>query len=484
MSVDFVASQLFFKTVDSVLPKYRYLKLSLNNQSSSAITWQVSSSQQLQWKIPACTVFNPARSFLTHQYTIPASAGNYGWYHQNAFDYRNISFQSQSGLPIVSIENVDMHVRVLRPYRTQLSKFLTMDALGQLAPSNMPASSNILPFSRDGLLYNAGTGAGVEVASTRNYQEQQYMVIANASNTALNVNRYVPLSAIVDTFLSQDLDVVFGQDMILNALTSYLSRMVGYTNTPNNPNANLTAITSNIAFSNVYLHLACEDNIAIKNSLLNSLSNGKISLPCPYTYLTRFSQSGSTTSFNQSLTITKGYGRFLKRVCWTPVNSNEYDARFAYDFCNLNGSKVTQYLTYYNSKPSSDFPISCYNPNSNLLTYLGTAPSDIALDWRENSKYLEGSAIGSYAEYQTNWSHIDTFGMKLGESRWHSPKDSNINDGWDLHSHGELIWMVSAQTPGANINTTNIYTNGMIHYVNQLFQRQLEISPSGFNFDW
>ena len=150
--MEFTPSQLFYKTVDSLLCKYRYLKLSLNNQSSTSVQWQLSSSQLLQFKLSAATVYNLSRSYLTYSYTIPAKgAGVFAYVHTQGLDFRSVAFQSQSGLPIASVENADMHVAVLRPIRTELSKYLTMDALGQLAPCNMPQTSNILPFSRDGL---------------------------------------------------------------------------------------------------------------------------------------------------------------------------------------------------------------------------------------------------------------------------------------------------------------------------------------------
>ena len=437
--MEFTPSQLFYKSVDAVLCKYRYLKLSLNNQSSTSVQWQLSSSQLLQFKLSAATVFNLARSYLTYSYTIPAVAANYAYVHTQGLDFRTVSLQSQSGLPIASVENADMHVQVLRPIRTELSKYLTMDALGQLAPCNMAQTSNILPFSRDGL------SAGVENASTKSYQEQQYVQISSALNTALTVNRYVPLSSLVDSVFSCDVDLCFGSDMILNLMTNYLTRMYSYTTTPNNPNANNTAPNANISVNNIFLHLACEDNYSIRNSLLNSLSSGHLVLPIPYTYMTRFSQQGNSSSFNQSLTITKAFGRFLKRIVWVPCNAQEFVGNYAYDHCNLNGSKVTQYQTFLNSKPQTDQLVNCYNPNS---------------------------------------SHQDVFGMKLGKDKWKAPFDSNITDGIDLHSQGEIVYQIQAQTPALANANNNCYTNGLIHYVNQLFQRKLSIQPTGFSFDY
>lgn len=470
--------QNFYKSVESVLPKYRYNRLALNNMSSTTVQFLATSSQNLEFKIPACTVLNPARSFLTYQYTVPPlGAGQYPCVFSNALDFRTVSFRSQSGIPIVDLQEGSVHVNALRPIRTKLSDFLTMDPLGVLSPSNMLQSQNLLPFSRDGLT------AGTENASTKSYTEQQYLQIAPVANTNMVISRYVPLSCLVDTFLALDKDVVFGQDMILSLGTQYLTRMFYYTTTPNNPSANVTVVTANLNISNIYLQMAVEANTTIKNSLLNSLSNGKITIPCPYIYQTRFSQAGSSISFSQSLTISKAFGRYLKRVAWIPYAGGEY-TQHAFNHCNLNGSKVTQYQTYLNAVPQTDQMVNCYNPNSSLLTWWGSAPSDVAGDYRENKDLIAGSVLQDYSVYQTNFLHADVFGMKLGESKWNSPHDSQIFDGYDLSAQGELVWQINCQTPAIDNAGSDCKASGLIHYVNQLFQRQLSIMPSGFSWDF
>jgi hypothetical protein len=472
-----MAYQTNYKGANLICPKYRYVKFSLNNLSSTSVQWLATSSTNLEFKVPSCVVWNPSRSYITYQYSLPAVANNYGFVYMNNLDFRTVFFGSQSGLPIVDVQFSDCMVNVLRPISTRFSEFITMDPLGVLSPCNELATQNLLPYSRDGL------ATGTETNATRNFQELQHLQIGTAVNTAISVNRYVPLSALACTFLAMDKDVVFSQDMLIRLSTNYLTRMYGYTTNPQQINGNYTAPNANINVSNIFLHLASEENLTIKNSLLNALSSGSIKVHTPYTYVTRFSEAGGSSSFNQSLTITKAYGRYLKRFITIPYNAQEF-TNHAYNHANLNGSKVTQIQTLINGRPNTDQLVNCYNPNSSLLTWWVNAPSDIAMDYRENSQFLQDTAIGSYAEYQTNWHHQDCFGVKLGVQKYQSPENDLILDGYSLDQQGEAVFQISCQTPAVANNSSDVYANGLLWYVIQVFQRSLSIVPTGFSWDY
>ncbi len=120
-----------------------------------------------------------------------------------------------------------------------------------------------------------------------------------------------------------------------------------YTTSPANPNvaANFTAVSTTTNMTNVYLYLAIEENLVIRNSLLTHLSQGQLKLSIPYTYAYRFSAVGNGGgTANVSLTLTRNYGRSIKRTMLLCCNGQEY-TQYAYDHSNVNGTKINQVQT-------------------------------------------------------------------------------------------------------------------------------------------
>ena len=53
-----------FKTHNAYLPRYRYAKVVLNNISSSSVPISLSSTNLMEWKLPANTVYNLSKSYI------------------------------------------------------------------------------------------------------------------------------------------------------------------------------------------------------------------------------------------------------------------------------------------------------------------------------------------------------------------------------------------------------------------------------------
>lgn len=342
-----LAPQNQYKDVPMRVPRYRYARIPLNNLTSGTVTLQPTSSTLLEWKIPASTVHNLAKSFISYNYQWPAgTAGQYGFTFEDGCDFRSAYFGNGSGLGIVDLQYADASVNVLRPIRTKLQDFLQKDQLSQFYPSNQLAQNNLLPFSKDGLL------TGTENSATTNYLEAQHLFIANNAAQIIPIFRYFPLDSFKDTFFSVDKDLVYGTDMYIRLFTNYLQRIGGFTSTPNNPNiaANFTAINTTVNASNVYLNLAIEENLDIRNNLLTALSHGSIKMSIPYLYNYRFSIAGQSSSGNVSLTLTKNYGRAVKQILVVPFNGQEY-TQYSFDHSNVNGTKFSQIQTTMDGRP-------------------------------------------------------------------------------------------------------------------------------------
>ena len=455
------------------ISRYRYARIPLNNLSSGTVTIQPTSITLLEWKISASTVINLSKSYIAYTTQVPALAANYGVSFEHGADFRQVYWGNGSGMGIVDLQFADQYMNVVRPLGQKFQSFITKDQLDHCYPCKQLNSSNLLPFSRDGL------SAGTDVASTDSYIEQQHLFISPTANTAIQLARYMSLSDCKDTMLAQNVNTVYGTDMYLRMYTNLGQRMCYYTTTPATPNLNTTAIVANMTFSNVYLYLAVEENISIRNMLLADLAAGNIKLSIPYTYCYRFSSAGNSASANISLTLTKNYGRALKKVLFVPCNAQEF-TNFSFDHSNCNGTKINQLQTTLDGRPLTDYVLNCYNYYSSIVP-TGTAwsnPINFSDDWREAQKMLTETAIAGQPQFQTHWFYSDVWG-ELPSSTHSDINKENIQDGFDLLLSGDHVYSISASTVASQTNTSNIYTNGLILYLYCTFLRTLDIKPDG-----
>lgn len=476
--MDHLAPQNQYKDVDVRIPRYRYSRIPLNNFTSGSVVVPPTSTTLLEWKIPASSVINLSKSYITYQTSWPALAGNYGFTYEDGCDFRTIYFGNGSGLGIVDLQYADCAMNTFRPVKTRFKDFLSQDQLSQFYPCNQLATTNTLPFSRDGLLL------GTDNASTFNYLEPQHLDIAAAPNIAIPVSRYWPLGNFKGTFFECDKDVVFGTDMYCRLFTNYAQRIGGYTTSPNNINANYTPITGGgLTWNNVYLYLAIEENLDIRNSLLTALAHGSIKMTIPYLYTYRFSVSAGSATGNISLTLTKNYGRGVKGITVVPYDGGEY-TQYAYDHSNVNGTKITQIQTTMDGRPLTDYVLNCYNPNS-TINPVGTwtnPPPSFADDYREALKFTTNSCLQAYPMYQTMWLYSDLWGVpQLNEMEACSRE--NIADSFDLLHTGDHIYALSALTPTLQSALYHVGAGGgafgIINYVLVSFIRTLVIQPDG-----
>jgi hypothetical protein len=475
MAADIVQNVSNYRTLDAVLSRPRYARVSLNNLSSSSVPLGPTSTTLMEYKLPSRTCFNLSQSFMQYSWTAPAVAGQYICVFENGLDMcRSAYFGDGGGLGICDLQYADCYVNSMQPLKTEFREFVERDQQNMMYPCNQLNTSNILPFSRDGLL------TGTQNASTTSYTEQQYLTISPNANQAVTVNRYLPLSAFKDTAFGMDKNWVFGRDTYIRFQTNYLQRMFFYTTTPANPNATQTTVTLN----NIYLYLAIEENEVIRNSLLTSLTEGRIKMTIPYTYVYRFGTGQGASVTNISLTLTRQYGRKIKKICIVPYSaSGEYN-NGAYNHSNCNGAKINQYQTSIDSRPLTDYVLNCYNANSTIIPAGVTwnNPTTYSDDYRENRRFLNGSVLQNYSQYATNWFHMDAFGVTptIDKVKQSVPEE-NILDGFDL-TNGDHVYSLQANT-GAGTAAANDAYGGLILYIYCTFVRTLVILPDGIAFE-
>jgi len=480
--------QLNFSVSDNMIPRYRYAKIPLNNLASGQVPFNSTSQTLVEIKIPASTCFNLSKSFLTYQYLIPTSGG--GYYtavHENGLDFQQVFFGSGSGLGIVDMTYLNRYKKAIVNLRSEMEKdFLGgfQDQATHFYPSRQLGLNNVYPQSLDGLT------AGLNNSSPINNTDAQQLIFS-AVNAPIHVTRQIPLSIIKDTFFEMDKDVVFGSDMYLRLWTAALQQM--FFSTPNLANPHIGAIvhpTANtINAQNMYLQLAIEENIDIRNSLLMSLAKGSIKMNIPYTYCYRFSSTSTTA--NLSLTLTKNYGKALNRILFVPFNGQEF-TNYSYDHSNLNGVKVSQLQSSLNGRPLQDSQIQCYNPlvaSSTLTPNIFTASTtafgvvDYMGDWRQIREFAKGSCLQSYPHFQANWVFQDSWGLPplVDEKASGRPWYQN-DEGLSLIDSGDLVYSIQASCPAVGLATSNVNNTtaqGLVLYLFCSFNRTLTIQSDG-----
>jgi hypothetical protein len=362
----------------------------------------------------------------------------------------------------------------MRPYRTKVDDFLTFDQLAGFYPSRQKGASNLLPYSLDGLL------TGTLNASPLNGTDLQHIRVHPVANQAVTVTRMFPLSSLVDTFLAMDQPSVFGTDMYLRINSQIGQRVAFYTQTPQNPSnlVSLTPITAAVPVSNCILYLAQEANLDIRNSLLASLAKGSIKMNIPYTYSYRFSSSVGASA-NVSLTLTKNYGRGLKRVALVPFNAAQEFSAGAFDHSNFQGTKIKCLQSSLDARPLTDSLVNSYNPNSSLNPNNQWNASDsFGDDYREVENHIKGSVIQSYPQYQSKYVYMDCWGVPLDCQ--HPASVQKYEDALSLIDAGDRVYSVQAQTPFTSAAGTNL-TQGLILYAFCTFLRTLHIQPDGIS---
>ena len=480
--------QLNFSVSDNMIPRYRYAKIPLNNLASGQVPFNSTSQTLVEIKIPASTCFNLSKSFLTYQYQIPtAGPGQYIAVHENGLDFQQVFFGSGSGLGIVDMTYLNRYKKAVVQLRSEMEKdFLGgfQDQATQFYPSRQLGLNNVYPQSLDGLT------AGLNNASPINNTDAQQLIFS-AVNAALQVTRQIPLSIIKDTFFEMDKDVVFGSDMYLRLWTAALQQMFFITPNPANPHigAAVHPTANTINAQNMYLQLAIEENIDIRNSLLMSLARGSIKMNIPYTYCYRFSSTSTTA--NLSLTLTKNYGKALNRILFVPFNGNEF-SNYSYDHSNLNGVKVSQLQSSLNGRPLQDSQIQCFNPllaPSTLTTTIFPAAAtafgvvDYMGDWRQIREFAKGSCLQSYPHFQANWLFQDSWGLPplVDEKASGRPWYQN-DEGLSLIDSGDLVYSIQASCPAVGLATSNVNSTtaqGLVLYLFCSFNRTLTIQSDG-----
>ena len=242
-----IAPQINYKPESqSANPKYRFLRVPLNNLTGSSFTLTATSSQVIEFKLPNA-VYNLSQSFIQYEVAMASQgAGNYGWAYADTLDLAtNAYFGTAGGLDLCNLNYVNRYVKIARKMKTRFSEMMANDTTSQLRPCLTTAPSNYYPVT--GVSANIGTAGFVET---------QYLEPPSAAATAKSYYRQFPLKGIVDTIFALDKDLYIPTDMYVRFTAGTGNQIVFLSSDATAPPTGAGSVAGNITINSCYLWLA------------------------------------------------------------------------------------------------------------------------------------------------------------------------------------------------------------------------------------
>ena len=445
-----ISNQFFYKEVEEVAPRYKYVKINMSNILGNSVAITATGSTQIQFKLPYNTVCNLAKSKLSCLFPVPGQgADTYSQLVSDCFPFGNglVTFETGNGLQMLNLPESAKYTKIQSKLNTKMSDFLGIDVTNNPHPCNGNAN-----------LTGLGTAASNTIYEPQYYNTSGDSAGVGTGNAQNNVPIYYELGMFSNTILGLDKDLYFGQNDVYLKVTIQGTNLYAYKTTALSPAtgvvATLTAPMTTL--QNVYLWLAVEVNPVCIDQIHRAYDSGALKVLIDYPIVTKTTTPAST---NQAIVIPflPAMGHTLKKVIHTVWNSTENLAT-ALDCENSAAQpKVTTYNTYLDSTKLQDDQINCATAN--------TATNIYADDWRINQVHCRDSVLSSYSIYQKQWFHMDSFeSPDMLEKSWCNISTEYIN-GFVNESRG-IQWQFIATTTNA----------AYIHNNFAIFQRTLSIS--------
>lgn len=452
-----------FKTADVESPKYRFLRIGLNNITGNSLTLSTA-AQQMEFKLPICP-YNLARSFLSYEISVAGTNNRYSYLFEDCLDLASsVTFGTAGGLNLVDLNYLTNYTKIARKIYTETEDYLGGDVTGGLYCNGMLNNGqqpNILPGGFT-VQPNAGAStnpyllpAGFQNVAPCGVFESQYSVVSPLGG-AISRYRQYPLSGIVNTLFDQDRDFYAPVEMYLRLQTNSVNKMTFISTSNNAPTTANSAVTAAAVTANqLYLYLAVEQNQVIIDSVIQKYKSGNMKFQIPYTTAFRNSTAAATTASLQ-IPFSSQYGKRLHHVLHTVASTADNEQlQTAISVENWNGSKIVSFQTFLDNRPLQDNVLSCLQPGATDLVM----NSD---DWRNNEKYLHNNMM-NLAQYQLNWFHIDNFYDPMGNE---GLPLCNVENGLELRDASRL-WQIQMTTSNAT---------GLAFYTFATFLRDVQIA--------
>jgi hypothetical protein len=337
------SQQVDYKLRPIVAPKYKFVKLPMSNLPASSVGIGSSSAVPLEWKLPANTVYNLARSYWQYSLNVPGqtAAAGINYTFEDVFELaQTVSFGAPGGQDLVSLQWASNYTKIARKIATPLQDYMSNDDMTGLYKCGTAASSNYVPGGG-----SAGSAAGAvnppvfPTAGTvafyqgsDSYIEPKYTaygVIGSGDATGLlgRLDRYrqIPLGIFSGTLLGVDRDFFSPTEMSLRLLTNIGDKMAftcvngnamfpGAVSVANVPGNTCSTAGQGITVNNCYLYLCVEQNENIVQSMFDQYRSGQLSYSIPYLTSFRLTGGAATSQTNLQIQLSNMYGKKLKRI--------------------------------------------------------------------------------------------------------------------------------------------------------------------------
>jgi hypothetical protein len=469
---------------NQLIPRYKYIKFPPTNVSQAI--FNPTNTNLIQFRIPALSTINLAKSYIQYNFSIPAGGvNNWTVLSETGCDFTSVQLQPSTALNIVDLNFAHKFVHIMQPYRSKLAQdFLSgaNDIMSKNRCGLQPAQNNIQIASQDGLTTLPGVWAGAQ-----GILDRQQLSFSSQPNTAVSVNRKVPLDCFVNTLLALNKDLHFPCDLYLNLTLLPLFNVFTYTTTPQTPTnaATQTLPAASITCTSFNLYVAIETNENITKSLIADINKGPMKIPIPFTYNSLQITPSSVSQSSASFIVSKNNGRQLNGigVSFWNINSNSL---LCYDCSNVQGRFVSSYSTYLDSTNLQQGQQNVFNPNASYsVSIFSQVPYTYGDDYMINHEWIKGSCILNYPGFQQTWLHQDLFGIQSFEdesqqqnNQWWCSEMSGLS--LLQPSAGDHLYSITFNCPGTNpatVAATN--SQGSQQLYTSFFSRFLTIDASG-----
>jgi len=469
---------LKYRPVDEYAPKYKFTRVAMSNVGTNIVTIQSGATQEVQFTMPANTVFNLHESILPYELQIP---------NTGIVDETNVTFEdtfeigegvyfgtAAGSVDLCNLNEANKYLKIRSKMTTPIKDVLTNDALGCLKACNVLEVNNLqaTPYAAAaGNIYNVIPAANTYHSSV-NYIEPQYLYkgaaegnplpALNARRSAVSRYRHFKLGNIKDTIFAMNKDLYFGANEMVIRFKIPSHNKIGFkTDDPADLEGNCSPIATDVKINEFFLWLAVETNEELIKQLVSKYNSGSLKMQIPFTTAFKKSTTGAGT-VSVPLTFNRTNGKKIKRILHTVWHPNE-QLNHAYDCDNWNGRKVISYRTHLDSNPIQNTDISCRLPVPGRIGHE---------DWFYNKKYSKDSAILNGAVYQHNWHHVDQF-YEDNEST--NVPDENLDVGLPMTLGNQLLnrtWQITLEATG-----------DLSHITYATFLRDIAITPDGVFLD-
>ena len=422
-------------------------------QSSGDVALSTSTSGPTSFVISS-SVFNPSKSRLNFEITLPAAAGAYNYISANLLKIisRITIYDQNTSAILADINNCGNTYSMINPAATSFNDFIHKSQ--PLTPGATTAAARLIPYENMGKVADATNliANNINTAISSPYFQVRNIIVGG-SNTATVLQCSIPFSAFTHSFFDLDKMVYSPSSLQIDVYWASFSTFAWTATSLTDTTAGAAAPASaTLTGSQMLVQLCTEGNVQLASQVIQKTMSSGISLPIGYVSSAKF-VVGASTAQSFTLPVTAAYGRRILYIASAPFHTTE-----TLSTCNnhsRNGTSagtsiITSYNTYINSVP--------------ILAPGGFDVANRGDDYTvANKQYIEGSALQNVYDYTYNWVHIDNFAKaKLCEL------DPSQVDGLDVVSQ-QANYQLQATTTNTALNW----------YVALVGQKMLNISSQG-----